>query len=153
MKRLLIIALAVLSVLAFAGCGKENSPAPTTAPETQAHTDAPYIDTQINEPEWTLAEGVLQLADQNTIYADSKDILYFAFITNTDGSQELRFRLSDATAEKMKSQSPDTAYFITLNGEKIGNATLNDTCTEAIVTQENAVGDITALASKIRGLS
>lgn len=152
MKRFLIIALAILSVLAFAACGKKES-APTTPPATQAPTDAPYIDTQINEPEWTLAEGVLQLEGGDTVYVDNSGILYFAIVTNNDGTQELRFRLDDAAAAKMKAQDPENEYFITLNGEKIGKVTLNDDCTVATIKQDDAEGSITALASKIRGLA
>ena len=42
---------------------------------------------------------------------------------------------------------------MTFNDEKIGTATLNDDCTIAKVFSENTVGEITAWASKIRGLA
>ena len=154
MKRILLIAAAVLLALLTAACGKGNTP-PATETATQPPTDAPYIDTQISEPEWTLAEGTLQLLDSNnTVLASGKDeILYFAIVTNKDGTQELRFKLSDAIAEKLKAQSADATCTVTHDGEQIGAATLNTACTEAIVTAENTVGDITKAASKIRGLA
>lgn len=162
MKKLLVIIAALLLLVTVAGCSKDESSATektdtassaTAAAATEAPTDAPFIDTQISEPEWTYAEGDLKLADQDNVYAQGQDFLYFAFVTNTDGTQELRFRFSDDTASMLKTQSPDIAYFITLNDEKIGNATLNDDCTEATITEENSVGSITENASKIRGLS
>lgn len=154
MKRVLLIAAAVLLTLLTAACGKGN-PAPTTNGATQPPTDAPYIDTQISEPEWTLAEGTLQLlGSDNTALATGKDeILYFAIVTNRDGSQELRFKLSEAITAKLKAQSTGATYTITYDGEKIGTAALNTACTEAIITADNTVGDITKAASKIRGLS
>ena len=152
MKRFLIIAAAVMLLLLTAGCGYNDTTSPTEA-ATEAPTAAPYIDTQINEPEWTLAEGVLQLETDDQVYASGDDVLYFAIVTNDDGTQELRFRLSDETAAMLKTQNADNQYFITLNGEKIGNAKLNDACTVATVSEADAVGSITELASKIRGLS
>lgn len=152
MKKLWIIAAAVLLLVMTAGCGKAE-PSATADTATQAPTDAPYLDTQLNEPEWTLAEGSLQLEDQDNIYAESQDILYFAFITNYDGSQELRFRFNEETANMLKQQNPDNEYYITLDNAKIGYATLNDDCTEATIKQEDSIGSITYNASKIRGLS
>ena len=161
MKRLWIAAAVLLLIVMTAGCGKEDTSVSSNAKDAgdtattaaQAPTDAPYIDTQLNEPEWTYPEGDLQLEDGSNVYASGEDILCFAFVTNNDGTQELRFRFSDETASVLKSQSSDNAYFMTLNGEKIGDATLNDDCNEATVTQEDSVGDITQNASKIRGLS
>ena len=154
MKRILLIAAAVLLMILTAACGKGNTPAATEA-TAQPPTDAPYIDTQLSEPEWTYAEGTLQLlGSDNTALATGKDdILYFAIVTNKDGSQELRFKLSDAVAAKLKNQSADAAYTMTLNNETIGTATLNSDGTEAVITKENTVGDITQVASKIRGLA
>lgn len=155
MKRFYLIAAAVLLMILTAACGKGN---PSSAPETtapQPATAAPYIDTQLNEPEWTLAEGTLQLLDSdNTVLASGKDeILYFAIVTNTDGSQELRFKLSDAVAAKLKNRSADATYVMNHDDVKIGDATLNSDGTEAVITKENTVGDITRAASKIRGLA
>ena len=154
MKRILLALLALLLLLTAAGCGKDT--ASSEEPEetqAQAATEAPYIDTQISEPEWTLAEGELSLQDATTTYAQGDQILYFAIVTKDDGKQELRFRLSDEAAAILQSQSADVKYYMTFNGEKIGDAVLNDDCTEAVISEENAVGDITALASRIRGLS
>lgn len=151
MKRLCLILTAVLLTAIFTGCSG-GSFATATEPPTQAPTDAPYIDTQLDEPEWTLAEGELQLNDSTGVIAENADILYFAIVSNTDGSQELRFRLSDEMAEKLKGFEPSGRYFITLNGDTVGNAILNDDCTVATVGKDDANGSITDLATKIRGL-
>lgn len=161
MKRFLLIAAAMLLMILTAACGKGESPSSANSTKepsssaSQEATAAPYIDTQLNEPEWTLAEGTLQLlGSDNTVLASGKDeILYFAIVTNKDGSQELRFKLSDAVAAKLKNQSADATYVITHENDKIGDASLNSDGTEAIITQENTVGDITQAASKIRGLA
>ena len=154
MKKLLMIAAVLVLLLTVTACGEDPAPAAPTEPaETQAPTDAPYIDTQIDEPEWTLAEGELQLEGEDDIYAESDDVLYFAIITNPDGTQELRFRLTDEIADTLLQQDPDNVYYMTLDGIKIGEATLNDRCTVVTITEEDAVGEITALASKIRGLA
>ena len=152
MKKILILTAAVLLIAAMTACGAGKNTAETAAP-TEAPRQASYLDTRLDEPEWTLAEGDLQLGDGNTVYAEKSDILYFAIVTNKDGSQELRFKLSDATAAKLKTLSPDTAYTISLNGEKIGTATLSEDATVATVTAQNAVGEITALATKISVLA
>ena len=132
MKRIILIAAAVMLALLTAACGngKSSSAPETTAP--QPATDAPYIDTQLSEPEWTYAEGDLQLlsADNTVLASGKEEILYFAIVTNKDGSQELRFKLSDAVAAKLNSDG-----------------------TEAVITAGNTVGDITQVASKIRGLA
>lgn len=155
MKRILLIAAAVMLALLTAACGngKSSSAPETTAP--QPATDAPYIDTQLSEPEWTYAEGTLQLlsADNTVLASGKEDILYFAIVTDKDGSQELRFKFSDAVAAKLKDQSADAAYTMTLNDEMIGTAKLNSDGTEAVITADNTVGDITKVASKIRGLA
>ncbi|MBQ3265810.1 MAG: hypothetical protein IJH07_08550 [Ruminococcus sp.] len=148
--RKLLLSVIVLMLLALTACGTE--PVPTEPDATQAPTDAPYIDTQLDEPEWTLAEGELQLNDSTGVIAENADILYFAIVTDADGSQELRFRLSDEIAAILTVQSPDNACYMTLDGERIGEATLDDSCTVVTITAENAVGEITALASRIRGL-
>lgn len=150
MKRLCLILAAVLLTMVFTGCG--GSFATATEPPTQAPTDAPYIDTQLDEPEWTLAEGELQLNDSTGVIAENADILYFAIVSNTDGSQELRFHLSDEMAAKLTGVEPSGSYFITFNGDTVGNAILNDDCTVATVGKDDANGSITDLATKIRGL-
>ena len=151
MKRLLILSAALLLLFAMTACAG-NTPTETVA-ATEAPTQAAYLDTQINEPEWTLAEGDLQLEDNNNIYAEKADFLYFAIVTNTDGTQELRFKLNDETAAMLKAQGSDIAYYVTLNGEKVGAATLSEDCTVVTVTEDNADGELTSIATKIRGLS
>ena len=149
MKRFLMISAAVLLMALTAGCAGNS--APTESVATQAPTAAPYIDTQINEPEWTLAEGELQLSDDTGVQASGSEILYFAIVSDQNGQQELRFRLSDEKAAVLKDRE-STGYTVSFNGEKIGTATLNASGTVATVTAADAEGEITALATKIRGL-
>ena len=149
MKKRLMISAAVLLIALTAGCAK--NPAPTEPAATEAPTAAPYIDTQIDEPEWTLADGELQLSDDTGVVASGSDILYFAIVSMNDGQQELRFRLSDEKAATLKGRD-SAGYVISFNGEKIGDATLNSSGTVATVTAADAQGEITALATKIRGL-
>lgn len=151
MKQFIVI-IAVVLLMFLTACSPAPTPVETEAP-TEAPTEALYIDTPIDEPEWTLAEGALQLEDDDNIYAESADILYFAIVTDSDGEQELWFRLNDETSNMLQTQSADNGYYVTLDGEKIGDATLNEDCTIIIISKEDTVGDITALASKIRGLS
>lgn len=151
MKRLYLILAVVCLIAVLAGCNS-GSVATATEPPAQAPTDAPYIDTQLDEPEWTLAEGELQLSDSTGVIAENADILYFAIVSNADGSQELRFRLRDEMAAQLKGVEPSGSYFITFNGETVGNAILNDDCTVATVGKDDANGSITDLATKIRGL-
>lgn len=151
MKRIIALTAVVLLLLALSACGGNTAPTETSS-VTEAPTDAPYIDTQISEPEWTLAEGELQLEGTDSIYAENADVLYFAIVTESDSNQELWFRLSDETAALLQSQRPDDC-FMTLNGEKIGGASLSDDCTIVKISAENVDGEITAWASKIRGLA
>lgn len=151
MKRIVLLLTSALLALAMTACA--GTPAPTEPAVTEAPTEAKYIDTQLNEPEWTLAEGKLQLEGNGTVYADNTEILYFAIVTETDGKQSLWFRLTDEASVKLQTQPIDGDCFMTFNDEKIGTATLNDDCTIAKVFSENTVGEITAWASKIRGLA
>ena len=152
MRKIILLAAVLLLATAMTACGGDTAPTELSS-VTEAPTDAPYIDTQISEPEWTLAEGVLQLEDDNNVYAAGADILYFAIVTNADGKQELWFRLDDKIAAELQSNSTENAYFMTFNGERVGAANLNDDCTIAKISDENADGEITAWASEIRGLS
>lgn len=151
MKRFFALLLIAMTVLALAACGTNNQEtAPVTV--TEAPTESPYLDTPVDEPEWTLAEGVLSLEDNDNIYAEGDDFLYFAFVGSTPDDMELRFRLDDVTAEMLMEQSPDNQYYIALNGERIGNAALSSDCTVAVISAKDAVTEITSLATKIRGL-
>jgi len=135
----------------FAACGgSTQATVPTAAPES---SEQPYIATPVDEPEWTYADGVLRLEDSHYLYAEGSDaILCFAIVGADKESMELRFMMSDATANMLKEQGTDSRYYITFNGEMIGRATLSDDCKIATVTSEDAQGDITALATKIRGV-
>ena len=151
MKKVLFLMITALLALALTACAGNS--APTEPAVTEAPTEAKYIDTQLNEPEWTLAEGKLQLEGNGTVYADNTEILYFAIVTETDGKQSLWFRLTDEASVKLQTQPIDGDCYMTFNDEKIGTATLNDDCTIAKVFSENTAGEITAWASKIRGLA
>lgn len=151
MRRFIAILTAMILLTLTAGCTTIITPVETEA-STEAPTDAPYIDTQLSEPEWTLAEGELQLEDGTRVVAVSDDILYFAIVTDENGEQELRFHFSEEMTATLKEQTPDVQCYMTLGGEKIGNATISDDCTVAIISAENAADEITALATKIRGL-
>ncbi len=145
MKKLVCILLTALFAVSLAACGAGNQPTePSTAP-----TDAPYIHTQVDEPEWTLIEGTMTLEDGTTTYAQGADFLYFAIVGATPQEMELRFRLDDAVAAKL---TDEPAYYITFNGENIGRATLNENHTVAVIKSADAATEITALATKIRGL-
>ena len=95
----------------------------------------------------------LDAEGNGTVYADNTEILYFAIVTETDGKQSLWFRLTDEASVKLQTQPINGDCFMTFNDEKIGTATLNDDCTIAKVFSENTAGEITAWASKIRGLA
>lgn len=152
MKRLFILILTLLLTAALSGCITHWPPeVPTEAP-TEAPTGAPYLDAQIYEPEWTLAAGELRLEDDDLIYAEDDDILYFAIVENEDGSRELRFRMDEITANMLTQQDRHNSYYITFNGERIGDAEISADGTIATVTAKNAEDEITALATKIRGL-
>lgn len=151
MKKVLFLMITALLALALTACAGNS--APTEPAVTEAPTEAKYIDTQLSEPEWTLAEGKLQLEGNGTVYADNTEILYFAIVTETDGKQSLWFRLTDEASVKLQTQPIDGDCYMTFNDEKIGTATLNDDCTIAKVFSENTAGEITSWASKIRGLA
>lgn len=151
MKKVLFLMITALLALALTACAGNS--VPTEPAVTEAPTEAKYIDTQLSEPEWTLAEGKLQLEGNGTVYADNTEILYFAIVTETDGKQSLWFRLTDEASVKLQTQPIDGDCYMTFNDEKIGTATLNDDCTIAKVFSENTAGEITSWASKIRGLA
>ena len=152
MKRIALVLSAVLLLLLFAGCSG-NGGATESQTATEKPTDAPYIDTQINEPEWTLAEGELKLEDADNVYAEGKDILYFAIVGTNSDDVELLFRFDDVTANMLKQQSADNKYYMTLNGENIGYVTLNEDCTVGSIKGQHTYEEMTSIASRIRGLS
>lgn len=141
----------VVTAAAFAACaGKTQATEPTAA---ESPTEKQYIATPIDEPEWTYAEGNLKLEGDNTTYANgSQEIICFAIVGADKESMELRFMMSDDIAAKLKEQPADTEYHITFNDKMIGKATLSDDCKIATVTAADAQGDITALATEIRGV-
>ena len=151
MKKIIALLLIAFTVSAFAACSAKQE---ETQPASSAPTVSPYIATPVDEPEWTYADGVLKLEDSKFIYAEgSDDILCFAIVGADKDDMELRFMLSDEKAAMTKEQgSKDGSYYITFNGEMIGKATLSDDCKIATVTAADAQGDITELATKIRGV-
>ena len=152
MKRLLAVFTAILTLAAFTACNG-NEPAETAIPATEAPTQSPYIDTPVDEPEWTLAEGELTLEDKDYLYAEKSDFVCFAVVGAEPENMKLLFRFDDVTANMLKQQSPDNQYYMTLNGENIGNATLNEDCTIASIKGQHTFDEMTSIATKIRGLS
>ena len=153
MRKASILILITLLVFALVACsGNNDSTENQTPAATEQETAAPYIATPVNEPEWTLAEGELKLEDADNIYAEGADILYFAIIGTNEEDVELLFRFDDTTANMLKQQSADNQYYMTLDGENIGNVTLNDDCTIASLKGQHSYEEMTALATRIRGL-
>ena len=151
MKRLLAVFTAILTLAAFTACNG-NEPAETAIPATEAPTQSPYIDTPVDEPEWTLAEGELTLEDKDYLYAEKSDFVCFAVVGAEPENMKLLFRFDDVTAKMLTQQSKANQYYITLDGKKIGNASISDDGFTATIAAEDAAEEITTLATRIRGL-
>lgn len=151
MKRLLAVFTAILTLAAFTACNG-NEPAETAIPATEAPTQSPYIDTPVDEPEWTLAEGELTLEDKDYLYAEKSDFVCFAVVGAEPENMKLLFRFDDVTAKMLTQQSKANQYYITLDGKKIGNASISDDGFTATIAAEDATEEITTLATRIRGL-
>lgn len=154
MKKIMILAAALIILGLLTACAGSTVPTELQPAVTEAPTDAPYIDTQLDEPEWTLTDRELFIQTPSAVVASGEDILYFAIVSKPDGQQELLFRLSDEAA-KILSASVTELYTVTLDspdGAKIGDATMNSDCTVATITAEHANGEITALATQIRNI-
>ena len=153
MKRwILLLAAAMLTVLLLAACG-EKAPEPTAAPTeppAQLHTVAPS--TAQPEPEWAHVDAAMTLEDAENLYAKGSDFVSFALIGNAD-SAEIRFRLDDVTAAMLRDQSPDIAYYLTMNGKKIGDAKLNKNCDEVTLAGDYSYEKLCELADTIRGFN
>lgn len=154
MKKCLIVCALLLTLL-LAACGDEP-PAPTTAPTaaptvppTELHTVAP----RQSEPavEWVSVEAKLTLEDNDNLYAKDEDFVSFALIGGSDGA-ELRFRLDETTAAMLREQDSETAYYITMNGKKLGDAVLSENCDELTLIGEFSYAKLCMLANQIRGL-
>ncbi len=152
MKRFIAVLAVIMLIAALAGCAKSEPIEPPTVPGTEPPTTPLYIDTPVDEPEWTLAEGKLTLEDDTTVYAEGDDFLYFAIVGADPASMELRFKLDELTAAALSAQGEGKSYFITHNGERIGTATLSADGSVATITSANAAEEITTLATRIRGL-
>lgn len=151
MKRLLAVITAIIILAAFTACSGGGTEE-TTAPPTEAPTQSPYIDTPVDEPEWTLPEGALTLEDKDYLYAEGADFICFAIVGAEPDQMKLLFRFDDITANMLTRQSKDNRYYITLDGKKIGDASVSDDGTTATITAQDASEDITSLATRIRGL-
>lgn len=152
MKKIVSWILIALLGLILAGCANGPTAEPTaepTEPEPQAHTIAPSTPV---EPEWAPVDCALTLEDNDNLYAEGEDFRYFALIGTTDEDCELRFMLDEVTAAMLREQNADNAYFITVNGTRLGNANLNEDCTEASVKGQLSYDEMTAMATTIRGL-
>lgn len=154
MKKCLIVCALLLTLL-LAACGDEP-PAPTTAPTaaptvppTELHTVAP----QQSEPaaEWASVEVKLTLEDHDNLYAKDEDFICFALIGDSDHA-ELHFRLDEATAAMLREQSPENVYYLTMNEKKLGDVTLNESCSELTLVGEFSYAKLCSLANQIRGL-
>lgn len=151
MKRLIAILMTAVIAAAFTACAGSDKASDTSS--TEAPTEQQYIATPIDEPEWTYAEGYLKLESGDGAVAEgSRDIICFAIVGADKESMELRFLMSDDAAAKLKEQPADAEYHIIFNDKMIGRATLSDDCKIASVTAADAQGDITELATEIRGV-
>jgi len=139
-------------LLILTGCAAtEPTEPPTeapTEPAPQPHTVAPME--QDFEPEWTIIDRTMALTDDSAVYAEGSDFSAVALVGD-EASAELRFRFTDETAAMLRAQTGDTAYSLTMDGESIGGAQLNDECTEATLTGDFTYTQLCRLANRIRG--
>lgn len=138
-------------MLLMSACGGDDSSqhaSDPTEPELQMHTVAPSGDR--SEPEWARIDREMTLEDKDNIYASGSDFLCFALVGD-EKSAELRFKLDDVTAGMLLTQSADNAYYITMDGERIGDAELNDTCDELTLIGDLSYTKLCELANRIRG--
>ena len=137
----------MLITLAACTAAEEPTEAPTE-PAPQPHTVAPTE--QEPEAEWTIIDRTMSLEDGDNTYAEGSDFVAFAII-GSDDSAELRFRFTDEIAAMLREQSPDIAYFLAMDGEKIGGAKLSDDCSEATLVGDYTFEELCELSNKIRG--
>lgn len=145
-----IICLTLLTALLLTACGGET-PAPTEAAEepTQLHTVAPSQAQP--EAEWASVAVQMTLEDNDNVYAKGSDFLSFALIGSSD-SAEIRFKLDDVTAAMLRQQDPGNKYYVTIDGKKIGDVTLNQNCNELTLIGDFTYSKLCTLANRIRGL-
>lgn len=152
MKRWIAIIAAIILTLLLAACGGDNSTQHASAPaepSAQMHTVAPAAEP--NEPEWAHIDREMTLEDRDNLYAKGSDFVCFTLV-GSDDSAEIRFRLDDVTAGMLRAQSPDNEYYVTMDGERIGGARLNEDCDELTLTGDFTYRKLCELANRIRGL-
>ena len=150
MKRFFALIITVVMITALAGCfaaPQEETLAPTE-PQPQAHTLA-SPDAQ-EEAEWSAVDRVIALESDDVLYAEGSDIQCFALTGDSSGA-ELRFRFTDEAAAMLLIQDAGVSYYLTMDGEKIGDAKLNDDCTEATLVGDYSFSELCVLANRIRG--
>lgn len=146
MKKWICLSLVLITLLLFTACGASD--ADSSEPAPQLHTVAPQAD--LPEPEWAHIDATMALTDGTSTYAQGSDFLCFALIS--DGNTfEIRFKLDDKTADMLRAQPAGQEYSITLNGEKIGGAALNDACDEVTLTGSFTYSELCTIADRIRG--
>lgn len=151
---ILTAALLILMTAVLAGCGAQTAD-PTEA-ATEEPTTSPYIDTDVNSPEWTPIAIPIYLKDNEYIYATKDDFLCFAFVGTNEDDAELRFMFDDTTAEMLKQQNPDNRYYISIGEDEvhIGDVTMSEDFKIATLKGkgQHPYDRMTSIASKIRGL-
>ena len=148
----LIAAVIMTLSLILTGCG--SAPAAPTEASTEAPTATPYIDTDVNSPEWTPVAIPLFLKDNKYLYADGKDFLCFAFVGTDDSNVELRFMFDDTTAKMLTTNTPVSTYYISMGEDEIhiGDVTISEDGKIATLKGQHPFDEMTKIASKIRGL-
>ena len=152
MKRIIAFIIMSVMLVTLAGCAStQPTEAPTAAPTEpapQPHTVPP--EEQEPEVEWSSIDRTMALEDADNLYAEGSDFTSFALVGD-EASAELRFRFTDEIAEMLREQDGDIAYYITMDGKKIGDAKLSSDCGEATLVGEFSYNKLCALADKIRG--
>ena len=152
MRRWIAILAAAVLALLLTSCGGDEAPQPTAAPTEpppQLHTVAP---TQAQpEIEWVYVDAAMTLEDADNVYAQGRDFVSFALIGTGDDA-EIRFKLDDVTAEMLREQDPDNAYYVTMNEKKLCSVTLNEKCDELTLVLDYSYDKLCDLANRIRGL-
>lgn len=154
MKQYCMILIIALALVILAGCAPQPAAEPTvppTEPQPQPHTIAPPDAAQ--EPEWAAVDCEIRLESADDVYAEGDDFICFALIGNTDEDCELRFQLDEVTAAMLAEQPSDTAYYLIVNGERIGSAAVGDDGSLVTVGDRMSYRELKALATEIRGLA
>lgn len=151
MKRILSLFLLLILCAVLAGC---SAAAPTeppteepTEPAPQLHTIAPADSDTVD---WAMIDADLTLQTDEFLLADGDDFVGFA-IDGSGSDAVLRFRFTTEVAAMLAEQDPALSYFITMDGVKLGDAELNDDCTEATLIARLSSEELIDLANRIRG--